>query len=464
LGSWGKINQSKSLRELVENIPAVLLHKASAVMLLLLIFTPIGVMILDTFFGGRLIWMITLDLFIAVGCLVGLILFAKSVIYIIDRKITIRCLISENAPQFFLTLMLICSTVSVLVNGTGRQTAYVGNFYADDSFLNHLAYFGIFCCGLAIRKIGTGRMLMRCFTSVAAFLAIFVAFDIPALNELLHLTRSSAIFYNTNHYGYYACTSLMCAVALFVDTGKRKRRKPSAKLVYAAEIALITYSIGQNGSFGPVVAPIAGFTMLVILLVLSRKEKIRTAVAAALIFSVMLAVSNSQTGRIAHDFSKLSSDIGNIAEGNESAAKAGSGRWEIWVAGVRYALEKPLLGYGQTQLRQRYAEQGFRNLDPHNEFIYYAASIGIPAVLFYLAGLAALLIRFIRQCKLVDTLSIGLFCATATYLISSFFGVLMFNTAPFFFMLLGLSVSVSDVRVPVNQEERWEEGFPVQSK
>ena len=70
----------------------------------------------------------------------------------------------------------------------------------------------------------------------------------------------------------------------------------------------------------------------------------------------------------------------------------GSNRWFLWRLGVKYALEKPLFGYGPENLGHLYYTISPDLSDrPHNELIQIAASLGIPALGFYLVGLGSLL-------------------------------------------------------------------------
>jgi O-antigen ligase len=294
---------------------------------------------------------------------------------------------------------------------------------------------------------------MFCFSPVSAILALLTSFDSIYINYLFDFVPYAAVFRNLNHYGYYACCSLMCAAALYIDakrtTGKLSDRNNSgmrpivSQILYIAEIAIISYVVAQNGSFGPLLAVITGFLGCIAVFTCFRRERLRRAVVAAIVFAAMVTISNLQTGRFISDIKALAGDVKEIAERRDEAAEAGSGRWKIWKAGVQFALERPLFGYGPDNLGERYREVGLEKFDrPHNELIQFAASLCIPAMLFYLAGLASHLIRFFRAGKKLSTLTLGLFCAVGAYLVSSLFGNTMYYTSPFFFMLLGMSAGM----------------------
>ena len=77
--------------------------------------------------------------------------------------------------------------------------------------------------------------------------------------------------------------------------------------------------------------------------------------------------------------------------------------------------------------------------DPHCEALAYAAYYGIPAALFYITGVIGMLIASVNRIKTNGIPQKTASMAAAGYFISSFVGVGMFYTLPFFFIFLGLS-------------------------
>jgi len=136
----------------------------------------------------------------------------------------------------------------------------------------------------------------------------------------------------------------------------------------------------------------------------------------------------------------LTNDVSKILIDSSNADQAGSNRWGLWRKGIIFALMKPWFGHGPENLRHLYQQYGPMNIDrPHNELIQIAASLGFPALLFYVSGLLIHMINFFKHWKYIDLLGIGIFISIATYLISSFLGNSMYYTTPFYFMLLGIS-------------------------
>jgi O-antigen ligase len=206
----------------------------------------------------------------------------------------------------------------------------------------------------------------------------------------------------------------------------------------AATLALLA-----NNSFGPYLASGGGVLLAVFFRPKSALRSQNISLISALLIYVGLSIAfNLLHSGFQRDASLLANDVANIAQRNGQADMAGSGRWLLWKTGLKSATERPWFGFGPDCLGQHFIDQGVTYNDrPHNEFIYFAASLGIPALFFYVTGLAAHLRNFLRVWKRLDWHVIGLFCTVGAYLISSLFGNTMFYTTPFFILFLGLSYS-----------------------
>jgi O-antigen ligase len=213
-----------------------------------------------------------------------------------------------------------------------------------------------------------------------------------------------------------------------------------------------------NGSFGPILAVIVGFLGAIVLFAFVRKEKLKRVAAALLIFLAVMGLTNLKTPRIENDVRIFSGDIKEVITNDEKAAKAGSGRWELWVAGVQFALERPVFGYGPDNLGPQYQKLDFDLDRPHNELIQFAASLGFPALMFYLLAMLGHLVRFLRSAKRLSPLLLGIFVAVGTYLVSSLFGNTMYYTTPYFFAVLGISAGLLNMDAQTQMQNRGQTG------
>jgi len=136
----------------------------------------------------------------------------------------------------------------------------------------------------------------------------------------------------------------------------------------------------------------------------------------------------------------LRSDIGNLIEGNEAAANAGSGRWVLWQTAWNLMLEKPLFGCGPEQMVVYMEERvSIPYAWPHNEYLQHAAALGIPAGLMYLATLISMAFTQIKRVKILRDTTLMAGCMVVGYAISAFFGGTTYVTAPYMFLALGLT-------------------------
>jgi O-antigen ligase len=136
----------------------------------------------------------------------------------------------------------------------------------------------------------------------------------------------------------------------------------------------------------------------------------------------------------------------------------GHGRWRLWELTAEYIRQRPLFGYGCEGINERlYAGTAAINgvSNPHCEPLTYAAFFGIPAALFYIAGCVTAIVKGLRssnnKSKTANCSTIAAYAAAA-YFISSLFGVAMFYTAPFFFILLGISAGAENKEGLLTQE------------
>lgn len=270
----------------------------------------------------------------------------------------------------------------------------------------------------------------------SSFLALLMLLDIEYINRLLTFHPNSAIFYNINHFAYYLCMAIMSAVAIYMmETDSEPQRKQ-----YMLCFIVLVAALVKNKSFGPYFAVVAGLIFTLIVIRLYNRKHIKDIVKITIIFVITSFIMNLFYGVIGTEIIKLFSGINDIIQETETAAKAGSGRWGLWKHGLRFITENPIFGYGPENLGSRYLAEGISHDRPHNEFIQIAASLGVPALIFYLL---ALLKNFSTLFFNRKSLTITIICLNAiivAYLVSSFFGNTMFYTSPFYFMLLGITM------------------------
>lgn len=345
--------------------------------------------------------------------------------------------IHRHPVLLFLSLLLAWSFFSCLLSDNFTRSFY-GTDYLRDGFLSYLAYAGLFCCAYLMKMQNDRMLITRFFTGTAAVVSILVLVNNDMLKRMLSLVNNAAIFHNINHCGYYLCLAVMTAATLFLT----ERSKSISFMIWLPVYTLINVALLKNGSFGPYVAVIGGLAFLIVFAFLYVKKVKLQAVILVVVFIAVSFVFNLKTNYLKNEAFTLRQDIVNIVENNESASMAGSYRWIIWKKSVRYALEKPVFGYGPENLGKRFGQDELSTGRPHNVILQLAASLGIPAALFFTAALFFLYWDLLKNRKKLTIEALGLHSAVFTYLLSSMFGVSAFYTTPFFFIYLGLTCNL----------------------
>ena len=135
-----------------------------------------------------------------------------------------------------------------------------------------------------------------------------------------------------------------------------------------------------------------------------------------------------------------SSSNGSISSEN-GADDAGSGRWKLWVGGLKLIFNGkcPIYGYGLENMLAEYNGQlGIGEGRSHNLLIQLAGTTGIPGMLLYVTGIMMILFRNLRYYKEWDMFSYTGVFVIVSYFISSLVGNSGFYTSGYFYIFVGL--------------------------
>lgn len=386
-------------------------------------------------FDLGLSWYVLIKQIGLLGCLLMLLVIIKKLIDTTELNSGMKELVYNHIPALMLSCLLIWAILSTAFSDNFGLSLH-GSVYRRDGLISYLAYAGIFSCGYLLNDKQSFQKVLNWFVWTSSFLAILMLLDIENINRLLTFHPNSAIFYNINHFAYYLCMAIMSAVVMFMmESNSESKRKQ-----YIFYFIVLVAALVKNKSFGPYLAVVAGLTFTLIAIRLYNRKHIKDIVKITIIFVITSFIMNLFYGVIGAEIIKLFSGINDIILETETAGKAGSGRWEIWTNGLKFVSEKSIFGYGPENLGARYLAEGIAHDRPHNEFIQIAASLGIPALLFYLLALLKNFSTLFLNRKSLTVTIITLNAIIVAYLVSSFFGNTMFYTSPFYFMLLGITM------------------------
>ena len=441
-----ELSQLKTFRALLDYLSLASLERVAFILLAVWGLTPVFVLLhgigkpqgdlsiqLNNISQTRIFWYTILTQVGVLGCALGILFLVKSILKARAGGVSFKQYFQGHIVPILFFLLLLWSFFSFVLSDNHRVSFY-GTLYRYDGFMTYLLYGGLFCCGYVLRNLRLFKVLLEIFTGASTFLACLFVINLPGINGFFSLNPDSAIFFNQNHYGYFLCLAILAAAFLFLLEQRSWLFLVFRILAFAVLVAALAF----NGSFGPYLAVVVGLLASFIILCLVQRHRLQR---IWLILAVFLSVSilvNLINQRLSADFWTLFGDTSEILNNGENAGSAGSGRWQLWTNGVRFITERPLFGYGPDNLGIQYAAVGIKIDRPHNELIQIAASLGLPALLFYLTALGILLVSFIRRLKQLPMLTIGLFCLLLAYMASAMVGNSMFYTTPFFMMFLGV--------------------------
>ena len=319
---------------------------------------------------------------------------------------------------------------NILLEGAGLK---------HESFFLHLEYFlCFFTLGLCLRNPVLKLWLLRGMAIISAVLAscAFYLHDHLQSSPYYYDWKPTyaGIFTYINYYGYFLNIFIALLAGLLAEATSNRWRG-----FYAAALALNTLALSYNDTLG---AWIGSFCACVFVVAACRIRDGRFRLwsfAPLAVFLAVMCVAGQVNGNLAKNLGRFARDTAVVVTSPDSpqAAGAGSGRWFIWKNCMKLILENPVFGIGFEGVHVRVlAEVG--NPRPHNEFMQYALFYGFPGLLLYVLGCVGVYVRALRQRARLDAPTFAALTAAFGYLAGSFFGLTVYNTAPYFFIMLGL--------------------------
>ncbi|MFZ3580228.1 O-antigen ligase family protein [Virgibacillus sp. DJP39] len=264
--------------------------------------------------------------------------------------------------------------------------------------------------------------------------------------------RSWSTFDNPNYFGTYLVILMILAMTLFLSA-----KKLGESFIYWVIVSTLFLAILFTATRGAWIGEFSGMIILTVLLVWKRRDIWRkwTFLVLSLfflLFIVDLTENNFFTSRVISIGNDAESVILNEGENGD----AGAGRWRIWKTSIPFVKEHFLIGSGPStfsiEFPSRINEEGeyvsskkFDN--SHNEYLETAITMGIPALLVYIALMVTVLKSGLVAAKHFEgdqeIVAYGLIAAICGYLVQTFFNISVVTVAPFFWVVLGMSYAVS---------------------
>ncbi|MBQ9522055.1 MAG: O-antigen ligase family protein [Oscillospiraceae bacterium] len=360
----------------------------------------------------------------------------------------------EKHPTFvlFLFLMAWMSVGMMAVHGKTREVFY-GVGLNHETFYLQLEYFaGFFVLGVALGNERWKLWLLRGATAVSVFLVpcAFYLWKNLSATPIFYDWRPSVacIWTNINYYGYFLTVFVSLSAALFAGAESWGWR-----VFYGVALAANTVALCYNDTLGAWIGAFCGCVFVVVVYRLRDGHWNRWAFVALGLFLLSIVAAGIANGKLVPNLTRLFRDIGLILTQaqSEKAKSAGSGRWRIWLRCMEIIGRHPLFGVGFEGIMSENLLDFTGNARPHNEYMQYALFYGVPAAILYTLGCLGVYIRGWHLRARLDNATLAALCAAFGYLCGAFFGLTVYNTAPYLFIMLGLGYVRAGELFPVEK-------------
>ncbi len=355
--------------------------------------------------------------------------------------------------HFFLAGMLLWSVLSFAVKAEDRMRAVIGAPRLREGLTAYCFYAMLYVVAVWLkeekkRKTVQLTMMVGSVIPAAVFWLVelgFTSFRYGWFGDWLFIVthQRASIYLNSNYYGYYLTVILAITAAHSISTKKLWERLTALALFVINAMTLMV-----NDTLGAYVAVL--LCLILIPMLYGIREKFRVfsllplvlflGITAWINFGMFWEEIGIASGSATRNYMSLRADIGNIFVGSDAAASAGSGRWFLWKVTWDLMLREPVFGCGPEQMVFYLEEATSVPYNwPHNEYLQYAAMLGIPAAVMYLAAILSLAVTQIKNVKRLSDTTLIAGCMAFGYAVSAFFGGTTYVTAPYIFMALGMT-------------------------
>lgn len=435
-----KIASSKTIKEMFSNVTWDMIDKLAFLSIIFIVLSPISQILMNVY--SYIIYGIEHDYYYTISsaesftCVIGLLTIILYTGKNIVQKYRFSDFAKENNTIIFFALFTLLMIVSTCINGFTDYAIYGGET-RHESIFTYMYYFIIYYfCASIINSKNLKAFLSYSFIFGSLLMGILVIIHvyispIPMFVHFENQTMLTSIFTNSNHYGYYLVISIVLSSSLFV-LEENKLLKAICMLNFIINNIILII----NNTLGAYIACFMGLVFNIIVLFICNKKINSLSLLMLFIFIAISAIMTIWYDTILISLYILFSDVKKISSNTEDAASSGSGRWQLWEKTIEYIKEKPLFGHGLDGIAERLDKEAGSERT-HNEFLQYTVFFGIPAGIMYVCGIMSTYLKALKYKHRLDIYSISSLTAAFGYLVSSFFGISKFYTAPFLFIFLG---------------------------
>ena len=377
-----------------------------------------------------------------------------------------------NIFDLLIFLLILVGFISVM-NARDMTLALWGSTNRYEGFIQICAYYFLFLNARFIKdkdqviKIINSLIVVGLLQFIYSCLQVFVRGDyIYVKNEVVSY-RASGFIGHPNMLGTYIVLTLLLALGMYLLYDKNKK-------FYLISSLLLYINLILTQSTGPYFGFVIGLIFMIIYLIIKKKiniEQILVIVSA----SVILLLGTTMISRaycenkfydkfeddftIVGDIKTTFTTLGKIITSSDeednygvtSVQQYGSNRLWIWKRSLKLVPKYLWTGAGIDNFGIVFMES-LNETDlsymtnayidrAHNEYLQILVTEGIFSLLFYLT---LLFLVFMRGIKSKDTLVWVLMFGFVGYAVQAFSNIRVYNMAPFFFVVMGILVGLTE--------------------
>lgn len=378
-----------------------------------------------------------------------------------------------------LALLFLCLVSLATIFSVDPMTSFLGSINKFHGFLSWFSYISIFFFSYHFVKIHNQIKVLRLLIFSSLILCVYGIYQHFFVSQLVegpvkdnfspswlfldnvNRVKSWAFFDNPNHFGSYLIILLLIGMVFYLINHQRM-----GFIIYGFSNVLIFATLLYTGSRAAWLSIFFAVIIFSFLIFLYRRDLTKKLFSLLFMFFIVLLVVNFTEDHfvIKQTFS-IGGDVNAIVSDKEDD-RAGSGRWGTWKRAIPILKEYYLIGSGPSTFNIVYresTEDGFlvNYLDnAHNDYLEIAITIGIPALLIYLAFIFTIIKSGVGSIKRLhgDQQLIGFayIAIIIGYLIKVMFNISVIPVAPFFFMILGFSYVLFRKVDYAHDNQKWD--------
>jgi O-antigen ligase len=355
--------------------------------------------------------------------------------------------------------VLFCLLIFSTMLSINHKTSLYGTKDRYEGLLTYFSYFSIFLFSYRfldikkLEKLLLGMTIISIPVSIYGILQHYFLDFFPRHTSKLNDPRSYSLFDNANFFGSYLVLIMLLSITLYL-TGKGKKLTSFYLISQCLAFTSLIFSATRSGWVGL----FCGLVFITFFVVLKRKYLWKKWVTLLISFGLlMVVINNSENGMFRDRLNSIFADSYNIAT-NQSTGLEGSFRFFIWEKSIPLINEYFWIGSGPDTFKYVFPNEdkdkkaifGDMIVDKaHNEYLHFAITLGVPALLFYFFLLVLIVKRGLQAVKRAHgeekILMFGLLSAIFGYLIQAFFNISVVPVAPLFWSILGITLAKSEM-------------------